>query len=112
LGACRGFESEWLDEGARCGGRTGCREAVDIEASRHVLKSAFEAFDVGVKLADVVLEPLDPALLLTKALTTFFLAVADELRNIVGQPLIFHVIDVGEGGADGSDDGWGEGSRM
>jgi len=106
------FEVEWLDEGTRCGGRAGRCEAVDIKAGRHVLKGALEAFDVGVKLADVVLESFDPSLLLGKALTTFFLAVADKFRNIVGQPLVFHVVDVGKGGADGGDDGGGEGSRM
>jgi len=85
---------------------------MDVEASRYILKGAFEAFDVGVELADVVLESLDPALLLGKTLTTFLLAVADKFRNIVGQPLVFHVVDIGESGADGSDDGGGEGSRM
>jgi len=85
---------------------------VDVEAGRHVLKGAFEAFDVVVKFTDVVLKPFDPSLLLSKALATLFLAVVDELRNIVGQSLIFHIVDVGKGGADGGDDGGGEGSRM
>ena len=76
------------------------------------MKGAFKAFDVGVKLADVVLEPFDPALLLSKALATFFLAVTDKFRNVVGQPFVFHVVDVGEGRMDGGNDGGGEGSRM
>ena len=76
------------------------------------MEGAFEAFDVGVELTDVVLKPFDPMFLLGKALATFFLAVADKFRNVVGQPLVFHVVNVGEGGADGSDDGGGEGSRM
>jgi len=76
------------------------------------LKSTFEALDMSVELADVVLESFDPTLLLSKALTTFFLAVVDEFRNIVGQPFVLHVVDVGEGGTDGGDDGGSEGSRM
>jgi len=76
------------------------------------LKGTLETLDMGVKFADVVLKSLDPAFLLGKALTTFFLAVANEFRNVVGQPLVFHIVDVGESGADGGDDGWGEGSRM
>jgi len=106
------FETEWLDEGARRGGRAWCCEAVDIEAGRHVLKGAFEALNVGVKLADVVLEPLDPSLLLSNALATLFLAVIDKFRNVVSQPLVLPVVDVGKGGADGGDDSGGEGSRM
>ena len=85
---------------------------MDVEAGRHVLKGAFEAFDVGVKLADVVLEPFDPALLLSKALATFSLAVVDKFHNIVGQPLVFHVVDVGKGRTDGGNDSGGEGPRM
>ena len=76
------------------------------------MKSAFEAFDMGVKLTDVVLKSLDPALLLDKTLTTFFFTIVDKLRNIVGQPFVLHVIDVGEGGADSGEDSGGEGSRM
>jgi len=76
------------------------------------LEGAFEAFDVGVEFTDVVLKPFDPTLLLSKALTAFFLAVADKFRNVVGQPFVFHVIDVGESGADSGDDGRGEGSCM
>jgi len=106
------FEAEWLNEGARCGGRAGCCKAVDVEAGRHILKGALETFDVGVKLSDVVLEPFNPALLLGNTLSTFFFAIVDKFRNVVGQPFILHVVDVGEGGAHGSDDGGGEGSRM
>jgi len=85
---------------------------VDVEAGRYVLKGALETFDVVVELADVILKSLDPTLLLSKALATFFLAVADKLRNVVGQPLVFHVVDVGKGGTDGSNDSGGEGPRM
>jgi len=85
---------------------------MDVEAGRNILKGALETLDVGVQLADVVLKPLDPALLLGKTLATFFFAVIDKFCNIVGQSLVLHVVDVGESGADGSDDGGGEGSRM
>src|SRR5712671_6159139 len=85
---------------------------MDVETSRYVLKGALETFDVGVEFADVVLESLDPSLLLGHALTAFLFPLANKLRKVVGQPLVFHVIDVGEGGADGGEDGGGEGSRM
>ena len=85
---------------------------MDVEAGRYVLEGAFEALDVGVELTDVVLKPFDPTLLLSKALTTFFLAVVDKFRNVVGQPLVFHVVDIGESGTNSGDDGRGEGSRM
>jgi len=85
---------------------------MDVEAGRNILKGALETLDVGVQLADVVLKPLDPTLLLGKTLTTFFFAIADKLRKVVGQPFVLHIVDVGEGGMDGSDDGGGEGSRM
>ena len=87
-------------------------EAVNVEAGRYVLEGAFEAFDVGVELTDVVLKSFDPTLLLSKTLATFFLAVADKFRNVVGQPLVLHVVDIGEGGADSGEDGRGEGSCM
>src|SRR5712671_2474564 len=111
LCGCRLVEGEWLDEGAWCGGGAGCGEAVDVKASRYILKGALETH-VGIEFVDVVLKSLDPALLLGKTLTTFFLAIADKFRNIVGQPLVLHVIDIRESGADGGDDGGGEGSRM
>ena len=76
------------------------------------MKGAFEAFDVGIEFADVVLESLDPALLLGHASTTFLFLFANKVRNVVGQPFVLHVIDVGEGGADSGEDGGGEGSRM
>ena len=76
------------------------------------MKGALEAVDVGVKFADVVLEPFDPVLLLSKALATFFLAVVDKFCNVVGQPLVFHVVDIGKGRTDGGNDSGGEGSRM
>jgi len=85
---------------------------MDVETSRNILKGALETFDVGIEFADVVLKSLDPALLLGKTLATFFFAIVDKLRNVMGQPFVLHIIDVGEGGADGSDDGGGEGSRM
>jgi len=67
---------------------------------------------VGVELADVVLQALDPTFLLGDALATFLFTVIDKFHNVVGQPFVLHVVDVREGGADGGDDGWGEGSRM
>jgi len=76
-----------LMRGRGAGSRAGCCKAVDVKAGRHVLKSALEAFDVGVELADVILEALNPSLLLSKALTTFLLAVADKLRNFMASPL-------------------------
>jgi len=85
---------------------------VDVEAGRDILKSALETFDVGIELTDVVLKPFDPAFLLGNTLATFLLAIVDKFRKFVGQPFILHVIDVGEGGADGSDDGGGEGLCM
>ena len=85
---------------------------MDVEAGRNILKGALETFDVGIEFADVVLKPLDPTFLLGKTLAAFFFTVVDKFRNIVGQPLVFHVVDVGKGGADGGDDGGGEGSRM
>ena len=85
---------------------------MDVETGRHVLKSTLEALDVGVELSDVVLESFDPAFLLSEALATFFLTVADKLRKFVRQSLVLHVVDVGKGGADGGDDGGGEGSRV
>jgi len=60
----------------------------------------------------MILEPLDPALLLGNALTTLFFTAADQLCEVISQSLILFVAHVGEGGMDNSDDGWGEGSRM
>jgi len=85
---------------------------VDVEASRYILKGAFETLDVGVEFVDVVLESLDPALLLAHALAALLLPLANKLRKVVGQPLVLHVIDIGEGGADSGEDSRGEGSRM
>jgi len=85
---------------------------VDVEAGRNILKSAFEAVNVGIELTDVVLKPLNPALLLGKTLAAFFFVVADKFRNIVGQSLVLHVVDIGKSGADGSDDSGGKGSCM
>jgi len=85
---------------------------VDVESSQHILKSAFEALNVGVEFADVILESLDPAFLLGHVLAAFLFPLANKLRNIMGQPLVLHVVDVGEGGTDGGEDGGGEGSRM
>jgi len=76
------------------------------------LKGAFEAFDVGIEFADMILESLDPMLLLGHTLTALLFPLANKLRNIVGQPFVLHVIDVGEGGADSGEDGRGEGSHM
>jgi len=76
------------------------------------LEGALETFDVSVELADVVLKSLDPTFLLGKTLAAFLLALVDKFRNVMSQPLVLHVVDVGEGRANGSDDGGGEGSRM
>jgi len=83
-----------------------------VEASQDSLEGTLGLLDVGIEFADVVLEPLNPALLLGNALTTFFFMAADQLHEVISQPLILLVTCVGEGGMDDSDDGWGEGSRM
>jgi len=67
---------------------------------------------VGVEFMDVILEPLDPALLLGNALATFLFTAIDQLREVISQSFILFVPRVGESGMDNSDDGWGEGSRM
>jgi len=85
---------------------------MDVEAGRNILKGTLETFDMGIELADMVLKSLDPALLLAKALATFLFTVVDKFCNVVGQPFVLHVVDIGKGGADGGDDGRGEGSRM
>ena len=85
---------------------------MDVKAGRNILKGAFETFDVGVELADVVLKSFDPALLLSNTLATFLLAIVDKFHNVMGQSFVLHVVDVGEGGMDGRDDRRGEGSRV
>src|SRR5712672_1654037 len=65
--------------------------------------------NVGVEFAYVVLKPLDPPFLLGKTLADFLFTVVDKFCKVVGQSLVFHVVDIGESGADGSDDGRGEG---
>ena len=77
---------------------------MDVETSRNILEGALEAFDVGVEFTDMVLKPLDPSLLLGNTLVAFLLAIVDKLCNVVGQSFILHVVDVGEGGTDSSDD--------
>jgi len=67
---------------------------------------------VGIELSDVVLESLDPALLLSNPLVVFFLAVVNQLCKVVSQPFVLLVTNVGEGGTDNANDGRGEGSRM
>ena len=98
--------------GVWANGGTQLDESMDFQAGRDGLKSVSGTFDVGVELADVILQSFDPTLLLGKMLTTFLLAAVDKLSNLVSQPFILHITDVGEGGADGSDDGGGERSRM
>jgi len=72
----------------------------------------FEAFDVGVEFADMVLKSLDPALLLGHTLMALLFPLANKLRKVIGQPFVLHVVDVGEGGADSGEDGGGEGLCM
>jgi len=99
-------------------GRSGCThgprygEAMYVEASRDSLEGALGIFDVGIELSDVVLEPLDPALLLGNTLATFFFTAVDQLREVISQSFILLVPRVGESGTDNSDDGWGKGSHM
>jgi len=83
-----------------------------VEASQDSLEGVLGIFDVGVELADVVLEPLNPALLLGNTLVTFLFVTIDQFYEVISQPLILFVPRVGEGGMDDSDDGWGEGLRM
>jgi len=83
-----------------------------VEASQDILEGVLGFLNVGIELVDVVLEPLNPALLLGNALTTFFFTAADQLCEVISQPLVLLVTRVGEGGTDNSDDGRGEGSRM
>ena len=98
--------------GVWANGRTWLDESMDFQAGRDGLKSVSGTFDVGVELTDVILQSFDPMLLLGEMLMTFLLTAVDELGNLVSQPFILHITDVGEGGADGSDDGGGERSRM
>jgi len=83
-----------------------------VKTSRDVLEGALGVFNVGVELADVILEPLDPALLLGNALATFLFMAIDQLREVISQSFILFVPHVGEGGTDDSNDGWGERSCM
>jgi len=83
-----------------------------VEASRDSLEGALGIFNVGVKFADVVLEPLNPALLLGNTLATFLFTATDQFHEVISQSFILFVACVGEGRTDDSDDGWGEGSRM
>jgi len=83
-----------------------------VEASRDILEGAPGFLDVGIEFVNMVLEPLDPALLLGNALATFLFTAADQLHEVISQSLILLVAGVGEGRTDNSDDSWGEGSRM
>jgi len=83
-----------------------------VETSRDSLEGVLGFLNVGIEFADVILKPLNPALLLGNALTTFFFTAADQLHEVISQPLILFVTCVGEGGADNSNDGQGEGLRM
>jgi len=83
-----------------------------VEASRDILEGMLGFLNVGVEFTNMVLEPLDPALLLGNALATFFFMAADQLCEVISQSLILLVAGVGESRMDNSDDGRGEGSRM
>jgi len=67
---------------------------------------------VGVKFADMVLEPFNPVLLLGNTLATLLFTATDQFHKVISQSFILFVACVGEGRMDDSDDGWGEGSRM
>ena len=83
-----------------------------VEVSQDSLEGTLGIFDVGIKFADMILEPLDPALLLGNALATFLFMATDQFHEVISQSFILFVACVGEGRTDDSDDGWGEGSCM
>ena len=83
-----------------------------VEASQDILEGVLGFLDVGVEFTNVVLEPLDPVLLLGNVLATFFFTAADQLREVISQSLILLVAGVRESRMDNSDDGRGKGSRM
>ena len=60
----------------------------------------------------MVLQSLNPVLLLGESLPAFFFVTVDELRDLVSQSFIFHVTGVREGRADGRDDSRPKGSCM
>jgi len=83
-----------------------------VKVSRDSLEGALGILDVGIEFSDVILESLDPTLLLGNALATFFFTAADQLREVISQSLILLVTGVREGRTDNSDDSRGEGSCM
>jgi len=95
-----------------CGSGTGRGEAVNVEVGRDILESAFEALDVGIELADVILQAFNPALLLGNALATLFLMTVNKLHEVISQSFILHVAGVGEGRMDDANDSQGERSCM
>ena len=105
-------KAEWLNGRSGCVRRPRYGEAMYVEASRDSLEGVLGVFDVGIKFADMILEPLDPALLLGNALATFLFMAIDQLREVISQSFILFVPHVGEGGTDDSNDGWGERSCM
>ena len=86
----------------------GGREPLDFEACDDCLCSTPGCLDMSVQFSDVVLQPFDPTFLLGKTLSAFFLAAIDELHDFISQLLILHIAHIGEGGADGRDDGRGK----
>jgi len=67
---------------------------------------------VGIKFVDVVLEALDPAVLLGNPLAIFFFTLVNKFCKVISQPFVLLIADVGEGRADDANDGRGEGSCM
>ena len=85
---------------------------MDFEASQDILEGTLSGFNVSIELADMILQALNPSLLLGDAQVTLFLVAVDKLHNFISQSLVLHEAGVGEGRVDGGDDGWGEGLHM
>src|SRR5712671_5664938 len=87
-------------------------KALDFKACGDCLGSVSGHLDMGIQFLDMVLQPFNPVFLLGETLPTFFLAAIDEFCNLVSQSFILQVTDVGEGRADGRDDGRGKRSSV
>jgi len=83
---------------------------VDFKAGHDILEGAPGGFIMGIEFVDMILQALNPSLLLSNTQAALFLATVDKLCNFIGQPFVLHEAGVREGGADGGDDGKGEGS--